>query len=49
MSRNRIPRLFFEPFPENLRRLIDLTQRTVRQCKQLARFGGFGRSVIALQ
>ena len=30
--------LFFEPFLEDLRRLIDLAQRAVRQCQQLSRF-----------
>ena len=39
MPRNRIPRLLFKPLFENPRRIIDLAQRAMRQCQQLASFG----------
>ena len=38
VPRNRIPRLFFEPFFEDIHRLTDLAQRAVRQRQQLPRF-----------
>ena len=38
VPRNRIARLFVEPFLEDLHRLVDLAQRAVRQRQQLSRF-----------
>src|SRR5437879_5871945 len=38
VTRNRIPWLFFEPFFEDIHRLIDLAQCAVRQRQQLSRF-----------